>query len=261
MNTATPIPVDGGNERVIRDMFLSLLCVESDDLPERMLVVGDPDRAVRAASRLEDATEIGRFREYVTLVGHHRGTRVGVSSHGVGAAGAAVCFEELFLAGVQRVIRAGTCGGMQDDVMDGHLVISTGAVRNDGYTPQIVPDGYPALASVEVVMALRRAAEGAENIHEGVTLTNAAFFTHDILGSPVAMWQKTGVKAVEMEAAALFVLAGLAGRQVGAILAVDGDPLAQKNEDMDYYNPHRDVVRDAVGRMIDIAWDALVDDR
>ena len=110
-------------------------------------------------------------------------------------------------------------------------------------------------------MALRRAAEGAENIHEGVTLTTSAFFTHDILGSPVAMWQKTGVKAVEMEAAALFVLAGLAGRQAGAILAVDGDPLAQKNEDTDYYNPHRDVVRDAVGRMIDIAWDALVDDR
>ncbi|MYF83606.1 MAG: nucleoside phosphorylase, partial [Acidimicrobiia bacterium] len=60
-------------------MFLSLLCVESDDLPERMLAVGDPDRALRAASRLEGATEIGRFREYVTLVGHHRGTRVGVS--------------------------------------------------------------------------------------------------------------------------------------------------------------------------------------
>ena len=242
-------------------MFLPLLCVDSDDVPERMLVVGDPDRALRAASRLEGAAEIGRFREYVTLVGHHRGTRVGVSSHGVGAAGAAVCFEELFLAGAQRVIRAGTCGGMQDDVVDGHLVIATGAVRNEGYTPQIVPEGYPALASVEVVMALRRAAEGAANIHEGVTLTTAAFFIHDILGSPVPMWQKTGVKAVEMECAALFVLAGLAGRQAGAILAVDGSPLAETNENMDYYDPHRDVVRDAVGRMLDMAWDALVDDR
>ena len=242
-------------------MFLPILCVESEDVPERMLVVGDPDRALRAASRLEDATEIGRFREYVTLVGHHRGTRVGVTSHGVGAAGAAVCFEELLLAGVQRVIRAGTCGGMQNDVMDGHLVIATGAVRNEGYTSQIVPDGYPAQASIDVVMALRRAAEGAENVHEGVALTNAAFFTHEILGSPVPMWQKTGVKAVEMECAALFVLAGLAGRQAGAILAVDGNPLAEKNENMDYYDPHRDVVREAVGRMIGIALDALVDHR
>ena len=78
-------------------------------------MVGDPT-APAGGLALEDAVEIGRFREYVTLVGHHRGTRVGVSSHGVGAAGAAVCFEELFMAGVQRVIRAGTCGGMQDDV-------------------------------------------------------------------------------------------------------------------------------------------------
>ncbi len=242
-------------------MFLPILCVESEEVPERMLVVGDPDRARRAASRLEDSTQIGHFREYVTLAGYHRGTRVGVTSHGVGASGASVCFEELFLAGVQRVIRAGTCGGMQDDVLDGHLVIVTGAVRNEGYTPQIVPEGYPAVSSPDVVASLRRAARGVENVHEGIALTSAAFFTHDILGSPIPMWQKTGVKAVEMECAALLVLAGLEGRQAGAILSVDGNPLAEKNENMDYYDPHRDIVRDAVGRMIDIAWDALVDDQ
>ena len=149
---------------------------------------------------------------------------VGVVSHGVGSAGAAVCFEELLRAGAQRLIRAGSCGGMQDDVIDGHLVIVTGAVRNEGFTSQIVPDGYPALASADVVAALRRASRGAADIHEGLTLTSAVFYSHDILGSDLTLWQKTGVRAVEMECAVLFVLAGLAGRESGAILTVDGKP-------------------------------------
>lgn len=239
-------------------MHLPVLNVSAEDIPSRMLVVGDPERARRAATRLDKPVEIGNFREYVTLVGTHRGTPVGVVSHGVGAAGAAVCFDELFQAGVQRAIRAGTCGGMQDHVRDGHLVIVTGAVRNEGFTPQLVPEGYPAFSSPDVVTALRRAAAGGENIHEGITLTSAVFYTHDILGSSLPLWQKAGVTAVEMECAALFVMAGLKGREAGAILTVDGNPLVERDEDMTGYNPHRDVVRDAVGRMIDIAWDALI---
>lgn len=242
-------------------MHLPVLNVEASQIPERMLVVGDPDRALRVAARLEDRVEIGRFREYLTLAGTHRGVDVGVVSHGVGAAGAAVCFDELFQAGVRRVIRAGSCGGMQDHVLDGHLVIVTGAVRNEGLTSQLVPDGYPAMSSPDVVTALRRAARDEENIHEGITLTNAVFYTHDILGSNLPLWQKAGVTSVEMECAALFVMAGLAGREAGAILAVDGNPLVERDEEMTGYNPHREVVRDAVGRMIGIALDALVDHR
>lgn len=240
-------------------MHLPVLNVEASQIPERMLVVGDPDRALRVAARFEDRVEIGRFREYLTLAGTHRGVAVGVVSHGVGAAGAAVCFDELFQAGVRRVIRAGSCGGMQDHVLDGHLVIVTGAVRNEGLTSQLVPDGYPAMSSPDVVIALRRAARDGENIHEGITLTNAVFYTHDILGSNLPLWQKAGVTAVEMECAALFVMAGLQGSEAGAILAVDGNPLVERDEEMTGYNPHREVVRDAVGRMIGIALDALVD--
>lgn len=240
-------------------MRLPILNVDSADIPDLVLVVGDPDRAHRAAGFLDRAAEIGSHREYVTLVGYHRGIKVGVVSHGVGSAGAAVCFQELFRAGVRRVIRAGSCGGMQDDVTDGHLVIVTGAVRCDGFTDQIVPAGYPALASADVIAALRRASEGNAGIHEGLTLTSAVFYPHDILGSDLPLWQKTGVTAVEMEAAVLFVLAGLAGVETGAILAVDGNPLLEHDEEMSGYDPHREVVKEAVGRMITIALDALVD--
>ena len=240
-------------------MHLPILNLDSGDIPPLMLVVGDPSRARRAAARLEAEEEISHNREYLTLVGRHRGVEVGVVSHGVGAAGAAVCFEELLRAGVRRVIRAGTCGGMQEEVTDGHLVIVTGAVRNDGFTNQIVPYGYPALASTDVIAALRGAASDHPDLHEGLSLTGAVFYSHEILGSDLTLWQKTGVKVVEMECAVLFVLGGLAGVETGAILTVDGNPLLRADAEMNAYNPHREVVQEAVGQMIDIAFDALID--
>ena len=240
-------------------MLLPILKVDSGQVPELMLVVGDPDRARRAAGKLDRSIQIGDNREYLTLAGYHRGVRVGVASHGVGASGAAVCFEELLRAGVRRVIRAGTCGGMQDEVTDGHLVIVTGAVRNEEFTSRIIPGGYPALASADVIAALRRASAGRASVHEGLTVTSAVFYSRDILGSDLGLWQKAGVTAVEMECAVLFVLAGLAGAETGAILAVDGNPLLRRDEEMSDYDPHREVVREAVGRMIEIALDALVD--
>jgi uridine phosphorylase len=61
-----------------------------------------------------------------------------------------------------------------------------------------------------------------------------------------------------MECAALFVTSSLAGVSAGAILAVDGSPLADDDESMEGYNPDRTVVKDAVAAMIDAALTALV---
>lgn len=238
-------------------MRLPILGVESAMLPERVLVVGDPARAVRAAALLEGAAELARSREYVTLVGEYGGRHIGIVSHGVGAPGAGVCFEELFRAGVRRVIRAGTCGGMQPDIDDGDLVIVTGAVRDDGLTDRLVPMSYPALAAPDVVVALRRA-HGDSTFREGIALTSALFYPGEVLGSDLVMWQRAGVIVVEMECAALLVSASLHGAEAGAILAVDGNPLRDRDDDMAGYDPNRAVVADAVSRMLTIALDALV---
>jgi uridine phosphorylase len=236
-----------------------VLTLRAGDLPDRALVVGDPARAEKAASRLQAARELGRNREYLTMVGSHEGVEVAIVSHGVGSAGAAVCFEELCRAGVTRLIRAGTAGGMQPSVLDGHLVVADAAVRAEGFTDQLVPPGYPAVSDPQLAEALLQAASLAENpVHRGIVLTTAVFYPHDVLGSSLPMWQQAGVVAVEMEAAALFVVAQLHGAAAGAILAIDGNPLIERDETMAGYNPHRQVVRDAVEVMIGAALDALV---
>ena len=234
-------------------MATPILRITPGSVPTRALVVGDPARAAAVAERLDGSEELGRFREYHTFTGRHRGVDVLVSSHGVGASGAALCFEELSQAGVGRIIRAGTCGSLREDIVDGDLVVATAAIRAEGFTDGLVPPAFPAVASVDVVTALRSAAGGRGR--EGIVLTDAVFYSGEVLGSRLELWHRAGAVAVEMECAALFVIGALNGLEVGAILAVDGNPLHPGA-----YDPHRDVVHGAVDTMIGIALDALVGD-
>ena len=233
-----------------------ILRVDPDDLPDRVLVMGDPARAELAAEHLDGARLLGRFREYVTFGGSHKGVDVAVSSHGVGAPGAAITFEELSRAGAKRIIRTGTCGGLKAEVQSGDLVIVTGAIREDGVTNSMVPASFPATASVDVVAALRRACAAAgRKAHEGVVLTHSLFYPGKVLGGDLEFWHKAGAVAVEMECAALFVSGALNSLETGAVLAADGNPLHREK----VYDPHRTVVYEGVEAMIAIGLDALVD--
>lgn len=223
-------------------------------LPSAVLVVGDPARAAKVASRLTSSSRIAANREYHSFSGTWNGSSVAVVSHGVGSAGAGACFSEVIKAGATRIIRAGTCGGLQEGVSDGDLVIAIGAVRGDGYSRGVAPLEYPAVAHPAITSRLISAAPSA---HLGIVLTSDVFYPSEVLGSNLPMWQRAKCVAVEMECAALFVAASLAAVEAGAILAVDGNPLAKSDESMEGYNPHRSVVVDAVDTMIDAALTAL----
>ena len=233
-----------------------VLRISQDELPERVLVMGDPGRAELASTRLEGPRLLGRFREYVTFGGVYRGLDVAVSSHGVGAPGAAIAFEELSRAGARWIIRTGSCGGLKSDVEDGDLVIVTAAIREDGVTGSMVPASFPAAPSVDVTMALRKAAaKTGLRVHEGIVLTHSLFYPGEVLGGDLELWHRAGAVAVEMECAALFVNGALNSIRTGAVLVADGNPLHREG----VYNPHRSVVHDAVRAMIGVGLDALVD--
>lgn len=224
-----------------------------------VIVCGDPARAERIAERLDGATPLSRRREYHAYTGHYHGQPVTVCSHGVGAPGAAVAFEELIAAGARRIVRVGTCGGMQADVHAGQLVIATAAVQNTGYGRETVPDGYPAVADAELTLALARAA-GATTppARRGLVLSRDNFYAG--VAAPAApdyrVLSAAGVLAVEMECAALFLVGSLRGAATAAILVVDGNVLAA-SESMDSYQPGQPVVGQGVETAITAALEAL----
>lgn len=155
-------------------MFMPILQVHSEDMPAYALVCGDPRRAQAIAAKLDNARELAFAREYRTFVGEFQGERIAVVSHGVGSAGAAVCFEELIRAGVTTLIRVGTAGSYSADIPAGSLVISTAAAREEGLTRQLVPVGYPAAADSAVVAALEQAAAAIWPEAAGTAAASAA---------------------------------------------------------------------------------------
>ena len=232
--------------------------LERGSVSPDVIVCGDPARATHIAERLEGAILLGEKREYRTYQGRFAGLKVTVSSHGVGAPGAAIAFEELIAAGAQRIVRVGTCGGMQPGLRAGDLVVATAAVDFTGYGRYTTPQGYPAVADPELVLALRTAAkEYGRSPYSGIVLTTDVFYDGAHPSMPVYQTlAQANVVAVEMECSALFIIGSLRGVKTGAILAVDGNVLSE-GDTMDIFNPDQAAVGTAVEDAIQIALSAL----
>jgi uridine phosphorylase len=242
-----------------RDKKLPSIDVYPRDLSPHALVVGDPHRVRDVASLMSNVKEIGNNREFLTLTGDYGGQRLTVASHGVGAGGANVCFMELLRGGVKVIMRGGTCGGMAEDVQDGDFVIATGAVREDAATERLMPLAYPAVADRHVVAALIEAARrnGVARPHVGLAVTVANLYATPIMPGDFLKYAGYGVLAVEMELAALLVLAAMNGAWAGGILTSDGNVVRKKGTEIESYDPHREVVEQGKRAMLKVALDAL----
>ena len=226
------------------------------DLNPRVITCGDPVRAGEIAKLLDDSVLVNTCREFHSYSVKWKGVPVSVVSHGVGCGGASTAFESIFKTGVKAIIRVGTCGGMQDGIDAGKIVIATAACREDGVTDRMLPPAYPAICDTEIVCALEDAAQEAhEDYEKGIILTTALLYP-SLMGSNVKLYAKAGVKALENEVAGLLVLAGIYGAKAGAILAADAK--AFELIDAADYNPSQESVKSAVARQIKIALNALV---
>ncbi|GAA0433949.1 nucleoside phosphorylase [Lentibacillus halophilus] len=219
-----------------------------------VIVCGNPFRAEAIAGKLDDAEEIAYSREYRTFNGTYKGTKVTVSSHGIGTPGAAVSFEELIRAGANVIIRVGTAGSYTEDLQPGSIIVADSAVRTDGLTKQMVPDGVPAVGDFQVVQALNKAADDkGVTFGTGMVVTLDAFYAGPV-EFPHKLYKDSGALGAEMEISALYTIARLRGVQAGGIVALDGFAY----DDMTHYNPHKDFVSKAIDDEIHIALEALV---
>ncbi len=227
------------------------------DISPYVLTCGDPARAQRIAEFLTNATQVGAWREYHTFTGEYKNLRVTAISHGVGGAGAAICFHELFGIGAHTIIRVGTCGSYLSDLRAGSLLIGTGASREDGTSNVLAPPEYPAVSDLDVTLALRHATQARADFKYklGVVRSDAAFY-HELTPNPHQLWADVGAVGIEMELATLLIQASIHRARAGGIFVVDGNP-NESAGDMADYNPHREAVQRAQNAAIEIALDAL----
>ncbi len=204
--------------------------VGEGDVGRYVILPGDPKRCEKIAQYFDDAKLVADSREYVTYTGYLEGTKVSVTSTGIGGPSAAIAMEELVKAGADTFLRIGTCGGMQTDVMSGDIVIASGAVRMEGTSKEYAPIEYPAVPDIRLVNALIKGARQLEQTyHVGVVQCKDSFYgQHSPEEKPAGYelidkweaWMRMGCLASEMESAALFIVAASLKVRAGTCLLV-----------------------------------------
>ena len=211
------------------DLQFHIRCKEGD-VGKYCFLPGDPGRCEAIASYFENPVHIGMNREYNIYTGTLCGEKVSVCSTGIGGPSASIAMEELTAIGADTFIRIGTCGGIAMDVLPGDVVVATGAVRYEHTSMEYAPIEYPAVPDFDITAALKAAGEDlGYRIHTGVVQCKDAFYgQHSPEKSPVSYellqkwesWKRLGVKASEMESAALFVVAAALGVRCGSCFHV-----------------------------------------
>ena len=193
------------------------------DVAKYALIPADVDRAEKIVAQLDEARFISKNREYIVYTGSKDGVLITVCTTGIGAPSTAIAVEELGKIGVEVFIRVGSAGGLQPDINTGDIVILTGAYRAEGTSKRYVPPSYPAIADIDVVNALINAANNLKiKVNVGLGIAEDAFY-----GTPEQDFKnfyEWKIKAIEMEASVIFVIASLRGWKAGTIDAIDGNP-------------------------------------
>jgi DeoD family purine-nucleoside phosphorylase len=195
-------------------------------LAERVLLPGDPGRALRLAQAL--LSEPKMFNHNRGLWGYTGeaadGQPLTVQSTGMGGPSTAIVVSELIDLGARQLVRIGTCGGLVEGLELGQLVVAAEALPDDGTSRALGADGR--IPAAPGLLAALRAA-GARTPTVGKVSDGPVVSTDLFYGAEdrEAGWREAGAIAVEMEAATLFTLAGRRGVEAGCALLVS-DTLA-----------------------------------
>ncbi len=191
------------------------------DYAEACLLPGDPLRAKYIAETfLGDVKQTNSERGMLGFTGTYNGRSVSVQSTGMGCPSAAIVIEELIQLGVTRLVRVGTCGGLQPDLALGDLIVALSAVPADGTARHYVGgEPHAPTADWELVHAAVHAAkELGKPVRIGPIVSSDVFYDPD--KGRAARWSERGILGVEMEAAVLFTVGALRKVQAACLLTV-----------------------------------------
>jgi DeoD family purine-nucleoside phosphorylase len=194
---------------------------EPGDYADACLLPGDPLRAKYIAETFfDDPVQRNDERGLLGYTGTFEGKPVSVQATGMGCPSAAIVVEELVQLGVKRLLRVGTCGGLQPDLSLGELIVAVSAAASDRTVEKLV--GFePHVPTADfglVHAAVHAAKELGKPVRVGPIVSSDLFYNPD--EGQYERWSARGILAVEMEASVLFTLGALRKVRAGCLLTV-----------------------------------------
>ena len=200
------------------------IAAEKGDIAERILLPGDPLRAKFIAETfLDNAVCFNTIRNMFGYTGFFKGERVSVMGTGMGIPSISIYADELMrVFEAKKLIRVGTCGAMNEDVKIRDLIVAQAASTDSSIVRNIFGGGINFAPIADFAM-LERAVKNAESLAIPVRVGNVIsvdrFYDEEIDNKKLVRY---GILAVEMETAALYVLAAKYGaRALGIFTASD----------------------------------------
>ena len=204
------------------------ITAKEGDFAKTVLMPGDPLRAkFIAETYLDNPALVSQVRSMLAYTGTYKGKPVSIMGSGMGVPSMGIYSYELFnFYDVDNIVRIGSAGAISLDLDLGDIIMGIGACNDSNY-PAIYgrpPGTYAPIASYSLMQKATASAEKLGiRLVAGNILTTDVFYTDDDLTNAKA-WQRLGVLAVEMEAAALYANAALAGKN-GLCLCTISDTL------------------------------------
>lgn len=202
------------------------------EIADKILLPGDPLRAKFIAENfLENPVCFNHIRGMLGYTGTYKGQKVSVMGTGMGMPSISIYAHELIVDyGVKKLIRVGTAGSINPDVHVRELVLAQAAATNSKIIRNDFPEyDFPQIADFDLLdKAYHIAKDLGMTTHVGSVLSSDVFYSS--MPERNLKLGTLGVKAIEMEAAALYYLAAQYQVQALGIMTVS-DSLVHPEED------------------------------
>ena len=225
--------------QMVKDVHLTgkdltqMVQLRPQDVAKYAIVPGPKDRLEVLIKKLENPVRNFSFMEYTMYTGIFEGIKITAINGGRFSTDTSITTEVMCNAGIQNIIRVGTCGALDENIKVGDLFVVDEVIRGDGVTPYYVDKDFKTVSDKKISDLLFEIAKGMGlNVHRGKTWTTDALLreTREVVEAK----RKEGAMAVDMVSAALLTICQTYNIKAGSILAVSDNVVTGE---MGFMNP------------------------
>ena len=203
------------------------------DVGKYAIVPGPKDRLDVLIKKMENPVKNFSFMEYTMYTGSYQGIKLTAINGGRFSTDTSITSEVMCNAGIENIIRIGTCGALDENIKVGDLVLVDSVIRGDGVTPYYVDKDFKTVSDKKITDTMFNVAkEMGVNIHRGCAWTTDALLreTREIVEAK----RKEGAIVVDMVSSTLLTIAQTYKIKAASILAVSDNVITGE---MGFMNP------------------------